>query len=564
MKTLHRTLLQGAAALCVVAGGVSMSIHADEVPRTPAKPQAVNADRVLDLREASIPVQLEVSGASGSDGRAFMVGHTLEDAWAAKVASGNPRSPAAEMGVVVVGSGGGSNVWGYDADSGKLKWKDKSDDSGISDIVIGLGRAYYTTYSCTLEGVDITTGKHLFSKWLAPTVTCAPDTDSKVVACAYSKNGSYQVSLHNTSGGQKWIEPVGKSGVVHAPVVYEEGVYTSTTDGQMQRFSKYGKKEWTADYGAVSAPVPTPWGLMVTTTWSPEEDGGASEQKPMTEEERKRWERGTTSTPVALRGTVTAAKDRRIALMKDPTSKPSGGKSKVTVTGPRSNLDYQGVRPGVSNSNVIFAYGGKITCVNPMAGRAIWEVQVGDKGTDFTTPLCYEGLVLIAGSDGVLTAIEEETGALVWSYAFKGQSFRSKPAADGDRVFATTSRGILVSMPIGIENIQLGAVRKGSGDVEGLASTYARVQETFRKVRNVVREIEEPEEAPGEPAPDARDGDDPESGEPGAAPEDDAARRDEDETEEITKGQWERREERRAERGRPNGREYEKKPFKRE
>lgn len=565
MKTLHRTLLQGAAALCVVAGGACMTIHADDPPKQDAKPQPVDAERVIDLRDASIPISVKTNAGSGSDGRAFMLGHTLKEAWAAKVASGNPRSPAAESGIVVAGSGGGHNVWGYDAQTGKKKWTDKSDDSGISDIVIGLGRAYYTTWSCTLEGVDIETGKHAFTKWLAPTVSCAPDTADELVACAYSKDGGYKVSLHNTTGGRKWIKSAGKSGVVHAPVVYEQAVYASTTDGKMQSFDRYGKKEWTADFGAVSAPVPTPWGLMVTTTWSPEEDGGASEDKPMTKEEREKWERGTVTTAEPLKGTVVAAKDRRVALIKDPTATPRGGKSKVKITGPRSSLDYQGVRPGVSNRNVIFAYGGKISCVNPIAGRAIWTVQVSAKNTEFATPLCHEGLVFVAGNDGVITALEEETGALVWSYAFKGQTFRSKPAADADRVFVTTGSGILLSLPIGIENIDLGRPRaSGDGGVEGTASIYAKVQQTFRKVRNVVREVEEPEDMPGETTPDAERGERPEGGAPGPAPADDAARRDEDEAEEVSKGEWERREARKAERGRPNGRPYEKKPFKRD
>lgn len=563
MKSVHLTLVRGAALLLAAVVGAGFSLHADDVPEQQEAKGEPDTARVLNLRSASIPVNLEVDPALGANGRPFLVGHTLKDAWAAKVASGNPRSPAAESGVVVVGSGRGSAVWGYDGESGKRKWKDTSKDSGISDIVIGLGRAYYTTYSCTLEGVDITTGKHLFTKWLAPTVSCAPGTDNNVIACAYNKGDGYKLSLHNKSGGLKWQRPAG-SGVVHAPVVYEEGVYVSNVDGTLRRFSETGKAEWSVDFGVVAPPVPTPWGLLVTTTWSPEEDAGAKVERPMTEAERKEWERGTVSTTAALKGTVVAARDRRIALIKDPTSAPAG-KSKIRLTGPRSSLDYQGVRPGVSNSHVIFAYDGRISCVNPAAGRAIWSVEVSGKGVGFATPLCHEGLVIVAGNDGVLAAIEEDTGALVWSYEFKGHSFVSMPAADGDRVFATTSSGVLVSLPIGSENLELGRPRTGASvDAEGTASIYARVQETFRKVRNVVREVEEPQDVADEPAPDAERGDRREGGAPGPAPEDDAARRDEDEAEDISRGQWERREERRAERGRPNGQPYEKKPFKRE
>ncbi|MBZ0137757.1 MAG: PQQ-binding-like beta-propeller repeat protein [Planctomycetes bacterium] len=565
MKTLHRLLLQGAASLCVVASATCMFIHADDPPGQPAAPVAQD-DGALDLRKAAISVTLEPPTAMGEDGNSFMVGHTLKEAWVAKVASGNPRAPAAAMGVAVVGSGGGNIVWGYDTETGKREWKDTSKDSGISNIVIGLGRAYYTTYSCTLEGVDITTGKHLFCKYLAPTVSCAPDVYEDIAACAYHKDGSWKVSLHNAdSGSTKWIKGTGNSGVVTAPVLYEKAVYMTTLDGGMQRWDQAkGKKEWTADFGAVSAPVPTPWGLLVTTTWDGAPDVKAAEQaKPMTEEERKKWERGTTTKTEPLNGTVVAARDRRVALIKDPSEAPKG-KAKTTVTGPRSSLDYQGVRPGVSARNVIFAYDGKITAVNPVHGKVVWSVRVADGKTDFMRPLCHEGLVFVAGSDGTITALEEETGALIWAYHFKGQTFHAEPVGDADRVMVTTGSGLLVCLPIGIDEMQIGRPQvKGDGGVEGNASAYARVQETFRKVRNVVREVEEPEDMPGEPAPDARDGETPEGGAPAPAPADDGARRDDDEVEEISKGQWERQEERRAERAKAQGRDYEKQPFRR-
>lgn len=564
MKTLHRTLFQGAASLCIVAGATCMSIHADDPPEQAPAP-AVEEDGALDLRKAAIAVKLEPPTTLGEDGNVFMVGHTLKEAWVARVATGNPRAPAAEMGVAVVGSGGGNTVWGYNAETGKREWRDTSKDSGISNIVIGLGRAYYTTYSCTLEGVDITTGKHLFCKYLAPTVSCAPDVYEDIAACAYHKNGSWKVSLHNSgSGTTKWVKGVGNSGVVTAPVLYEQGVYLTTIDGGMQRWDQSkGKREWTADFGAVSAPVPTPWGLLVTTTWGGQDDAPKGEQaRPMTEEERKKWARGTTTKTEPLGGTVVAAKDRRVALIKDPTVAPQG-KSKVAVSGPRSSLDYQGVRPGVSSSNIIFAYGGMISAVNPVHGNVAWSVRVADDSTDFMRPLCHEGLVFVCGSDGTLTALEEETGALVWAYHFKDQTFRAEPAADADRVLVTTGSGLLVSLPIGLDGIQVGRPQdKGDDGVEGKAAAYARVQETFRKVRNVVREVEDVAETPDEPAPDARGGT-PEGDVPRGGPDEEAARRDDDEVEEISKGQWERQEERRAERAKALGRDYEKKPFRR-
>ena len=568
MKAFHRTALQAAASLCVLAAGSTLAIHADDPPQAKPEKHAPEVDRVLDLNALAISVNLSADGALAGDGTAFMVGHSTEQAWVARVAQDNPRSPAAHNGMVVVGSGRSSAVYGYEIATGKRKWTATSKDSGISNIVISLGHAYYTTYSCTLERVRVNDGANMYSKWLAPTVDCAPDVKDDLVATSYHKNADWKVTLHDAEkGAEKWSTDVGGQGVLTAPVIMDDNVFVTTADGNLTRLeSKKGKQQWSAAFGAVSAPVSTPWGLLVTTTWDGKSgDGVKVGEKSETPADRKRRERETVTDAEPIAPTVVANKDRRVALVEKPSVKPAG-KAGSPLTGPRSSLDFQGLRPGISHASIFFAYAGCLVAVDPLVGNARWSLKLTEPGVEFTRPVAWRGLVMVAGSNGLVCAIEEHTGALVWAYNFKGMRFLAEPAVDDNQLFLTTATGQLICLPTGAELREprkAGAV--GDPGVEGMASAYWKVQKTFQRVRDIVRNVEPEPEQPPQPAPDARNGNGPGNGAPNNGPGNENAappRRDE-ETEEVTKGQWERREDRKAERAKANGENYEKKPFKR-
>jgi len=554
--------LKAAALLCAIAGGSSMAVNADEGPAKPAGNDA-SAEPVLNLQDAAITLNLGQDLTQAADGRTFAVGHSTEEGWHARVASGNPRTPDADSGVVVVGSGSGASVYGYDAATGKHKWTANSKDAGISSILIGLGRAYYTTYSCTLESVRVADGRQMYSKYLAPTVDCGPALQDELVAAAYQKGGGWQVSMHNAvQGSTKWGSDVGSQSVLTAPVLMDGAVFIAQSDGKLTRLAgNKGTKEWTADFGAVSAPVPTPWGLMVTTTWDGRADSGVrASDKPATEAERKQRERETVRGEAGITGTIIAASDRRVAMLSDLAAKPEGKVGKQDA-GPRGTLDFQGLRPGVSSRHIFLAYGDTITAVDPALGLARWSIKLAKGQGSFVRPVAHRGLVLVATSTGLVGAIEEDTGSLVWAYRVKNASFVAEPAAEEDRMFITTTAGQLISLPLGTQDFVPGKSRVEGPAVEGVASTYWKAQETFRRVRDIMRDMETPETKDAETGKSAESGEGPGgTGPGGVAPEDEAARPREDaETEVLTKGQQERRDARKAERGTPNGREVENK-----
>ena len=176
MKKVRGAALSAAVGAVVVAGlgiaSVRGPIEAQEAPaQTARKPIQI------DLSQSAQKVRLnqEVSAAKGATAARFPTVHGAGDGWALRVAGNNPRSPAAQDGVVVVGTGSGNTVFGVEVETGLVRWSAVSKDSGISSVIVAGDSAYFTTWSCTLERVRVSDGHHEFSKWLASTVECAPD-----------------------------------------------------------------------------------------------------------------------------------------------------------------------------------------------------------------------------------------------------------------------------------------------------------------------------------------------------------------------------------------------------
>jgi outer membrane protein assembly factor BamB len=475
MKTWQTTALKAVALLCVAAGSANVSIRADDPPTE--KPQTKVDTPTLDMADLSIPVRLEEGTAQAER---FPLGHIDRKGWYARVAGANPRSPDTENGVVVVGSGSGSEVYGYDVESGARKWTAANDDAGISSIVIEDGYAYYTTHSCTLEKIRVADGKKEYTTYLAPTVECAPDVKEAEVATAVSESGTWRVGLRETgTGKRKWDAPLGHPGVVTGPIIMGGNVYVTTIDGRLTRLSAAtGNQDWAADVGSVSAPVATPWGLLVTTTW----DGDEARLQRRTADQRKKRNRQTSSEPDAEAGTVIAHEDRQVALIENPFVEPRI-KAGADPRGPHTSMDYQGVRPGVTAKHIILAYKGEITAVDPLIGRADWSVKIDDESCSFATPVAHRGLVFVASNTGIVTAIEESTGAIIWSYRFTENGFAAEPAIDDANLLLTTADGLVICIPTGAGTVDAGAPKVVRGDAERTAAAYWPLQREFRKSR---------------------------------------------------------------------------------
>lgn len=470
MRIVLRTA-QVAACAAVLVGVSLHRVQAEPAPDpAPAKEQP--RLRVLDRTLLSIALpKLAAGDKPGTAGTPVTVNHTADRGWVAKVAHGNPRSPGASNGVVVVGSGGSSEVWGYDLESGKRRWSARSDDSGISSIVISGDSAYFTTYSCTLERVLVATGVHKFRKWISPTVDCAPDVGGDMAFASYRAGTTYQISAHSTSSGaESWKVPA-PGNVIYAPVVRGQKLYVATTDGRIAGFdTSRGTMEWNREAGATGAPVATDFGLLVVTATTdngilpakapapakaapqqpaaPAADSGKNDRKTDRKTESRPAppvpEQAAQTADVGL--TLAAVGDRRLALI---TNAPEQGAG-IRLSGPTgSGLDYQGPRPGVDGNLCVIALGNRVIALDLASGATKLELQVETRHGEFCQPAFGDGMVFLADSYGFVTALDRNTGNLVWSYKAEGYAFGATPAISNNRVVLTTTSGLLLCLPTG-------------------------------------------------------------------------------------------------------------------
>lgn len=589
MNRTRKALRRAAVALCAMAAAFPVVMHADEKPQAP-QPQAAPHARSIDRAASSIKLTVPGSKTPGSVGRWFDIQHAPQRGWVAQAGHSNPRNPAAYQGKAMAGSGGGSQVYAWDINTGKRSWTVTSPDSGISSLVLANGSVYFTTWSCTLERIEVSTGKHVFSKWISSTVECAPDVSGDIAFAAYrSRDGDtkgYAVSSHSISDGTLGFKRHVKQAVIHAPVACNDTVAVAGVDGSVVSLDMAtGKQLWARKLGVLSAPVPTPRGLLMVSATLPGDRGDADAPRKLPEavpeaepagDGRAHPDRITSSKRHAPdngpgRG-VTVIENRRLAIV-DPAQTPIGGADRE-LTGPAaSNLDYQGTRPGVEGNLVVFAYGDTVRAVDIAAGQTKWELRLETRYSQFAEPAFGDGMVFLADDYGFVTALDASNGDLAWSYKFEGEKFMAKPAFDSHRLVLTTATGKVVCLPTGVQakDFTTPAKQREAVKIE-FAKQLAKIGGT-----PAVQEVA-PQKAPQE----AKSGGNQSGPLPASGGEEATRREDEDAPEaeggvppygeeppseveeEVTEERWNRIEERKAERAKAQGKQYEKKPFKRQ
>ncbi len=512
-----------------------------------------DADKLrLDL--LSHPIAFDQIASTNGDPTLFRVAHTPANAWVRRVATGNPRSPATSNGLVVVGSGSGNSVYGYDVEQGRFKWQAVSKDAGISSIVIDGDSAYYTTWSCTLERVLTDSGKAIYSKYLASTVNTAPEISKEQVFVSYQSGNGNRLSAHDiNSGNVTWCANTGDASGITSAVAFEDSVLLSTSDGSLSCFSSSaGKIQWQRRLGMTTAPVITPRGiLLVTPARASTPDAEAAPQPEAPAKPESDRDTVVPAKPAApepgLGRILSALGDKQLSLVSNAQDPGIDTNERGSS---RDGLDYQGARPGVDGDVVYFAAGGCISAVQVRTGAKLWSQTIfeGDK-LSFTTPVVSGDLLITATSSGHVLALRKSNGAAVWCYRYVGQAFDAKPALAAGRVLLTTTSGLIVSLPTGLK-----PAVPGIAAADNTPQSADEIAREFQKNRG--REL--PPAVPVGPA-------EPASGDANADTSRGDAQPDEPAPQPTpTKGEWDRREERKAAREENAGRKYEPKPYKRE
>lgn len=159
-----------------------------------------------------------------------------------------------------------SNYYCINANNGKFNWGLRLGESGISPAVYKNGVLLINTASCSLYAIDASTGKLLWSKWLAGYVYTTPSADNENVYVAYNHGGyPVVVSFDLRSGKLNWMRLVDEE-IIACPIVVDSEIHVASQKGMYYVYDKESGvlKKKRQDLNAVSTPTITDKRIYIT------------------------------------------------------------------------------------------------------------------------------------------------------------------------------------------------------------------------------------------------------------------------------------------------------------
>ncbi|HOY31179.1 MAG TPA: PQQ-binding-like beta-propeller repeat protein [Bacteroidales bacterium] len=168
------------------------------------------------------------------------------------------------------------NFYCLQAATGAYLWGLELGESGASPIVFHDGILLINTYSCTLYAINASSGKLLWSKWLAGTIYSTPSADSNSVYVVYDNgydnpakpNESYvAASFDLHTGIMNWVNWIDNE-VIACPVIEGKEVHIASQSGNYYVFDKVSGKQtqYSDKIKAVSSPTVTPDKIYITAS----------------------------------------------------------------------------------------------------------------------------------------------------------------------------------------------------------------------------------------------------------------------------------------------------------
>lgn len=289
------------------------------------------------------------------------------------------------------------NFYCLQALTGEYQWGIELGESGASPIVYHNGVLLINTYSCTLYAFDASTGKMLWSKWLAGTIYSTPSADSNSVYVVYN-NGyanpsnpseSFVVtSFDLRSGKMNWINWIDKE-VIACPVVEGNEVHVASQSGNYYVFDKVSGKQnlFSNNIKAVSSPTLTPQHIYVTTSVNGREQLAVLDRKTL-QLQRKY--------PTLL-----------------ATKKISNRYSCY------EQMNYNGAHPVVyKNKIVIITDSTKVAAFDANSEKILWQQAVSTHPNQM--PLVADEKLVLATTTGEIKTFDLATGTLLKTQQHKG------------------------------------------------------------------------------------------------------------------------------------------------
>jgi len=254
MPTVRFTL--GFTAVCLVGCQDTSSTEVDsQVVDEPAHvgglptPAALPTPVDGKLVERIVPVKLP-STDKVKEGKAaeFRFGRESEHTgWVAQLPEhAQLVTVAYGGGKIFVGGGFGSNsMYALNAATGAREWTRQSlVDPGPTSAVVDDQELAYNTYSCTMEVLQTSTGKVLWTKWLGTETPNPPAFSGNLVIASHPSEGGYQLSAYKRKNGNDVWSSAIDNHILSVPVVVGDSVYVSTASGSLYKIGLDGKRAW--------------------------------------------------------------------------------------------------------------------------------------------------------------------------------------------------------------------------------------------------------------------------------------------------------------------------------
>jgi outer membrane protein assembly factor BamB len=322
-------------------------------------------------------------------------------------------------GKLFVGGGfGSSSMYALNAQTGAKEWTRTSlVDPGPTSVVVEGNELAYNTYSCTLEVLETSTGKVLWTKWLGSETPNPAAFSGNVVIASHPTDDGYALSAYaKRTGKDVWSSSIDQH-ILTAPVVANGAVYVSTTNGSLYKIGLDGKRAWHQAINAASAP------------WI-----AGNEVHLAVHEGNKE-----------VQVTLDAATGKRLR---------SGQSAKAANDTPsdasEGTWSFEGARPVVRDGVVYTAMGDRVEARDAATNAVKWTRQHSKGvGTRALGSLVVAGsLAIVTTNDGKVIGLDRESGAQRMAFDF-GTPIAAQPIIAEGWMYVATAKGQGLAFDLG-------------------------------------------------------------------------------------------------------------------
>lgn len=399
----------GQATETTMGGG----LPAPAEPTTPVQGKLV--ERIVPVKLPPMDKVKEGQAASFRFGRENQ--HT---GWVAQLPErGQLVSVAYADGKIFVGGGfGSSSMYALDATTGAKVWtRTALVDPGPTSAVVDQGELAYNTFSCSLEVLESSTGKVMWTKWLGTETPNPPAFSDKYVIASHPSDDGFKLSAYKRkTGNDVWSASIDNH-ILSVPVVAGNAVYVSTASGSLYKIGLDGKRAWQQSINAASAP------------WI---DG--NEVHLSVREGNKE-----------LQVTLDGATGKRLR---------TGQSAKVVNDNPtdagEGTWSYEGARPVVRDGVVYTAMGDWVEARDVKTSALKWQRQYS-KGVgtrDLGSIIVAGSLAIVSTRDGKVVGLDRDTGMQRMAFDF-GTPVASQPIIAEGWIYVATAKGQVLAFDLG-------------------------------------------------------------------------------------------------------------------